>query len=145
MASIEQNKTLLRRWYEEVFSRRNLTAVDEFQATNFVDHDASNPTHDIQGVKQVLTMYLAAFPNARVTAEDLIAEGDRVAARITMRGTHKGAFMDTPATGKQVTMTGIEILRFAGGKMVEHWGELDQLGMLQQLGVIPLPGQAAKR
>jgi len=79
-----------------------------------------------------------------VTLDDLIAEGDKVAVRMTMRATHKGALMDIQATGKQVTMTGIEIMRFAGGKMVEHWEEFDQLGMLQQLGVIPAPGQAPK-
>jgi len=85
-------------------------------------------------------MFLTAFPDLYFTVEDLIAEGDEVVARVTMSGTQHGAFMGIPPTGKHVTITGIDINRFVGGKSVEHWVEMDTLGMMQQLGVIPAPG-----
>ena len=88
-------------------------------------------------------MYLTAFPDLHFTVEDLIAEGDKVVARLTVRGTQQGAFMGIPPTGKHVTVTGIDINRLAGGKSVEHWLNMDTLGLLQQLGVIPAPGQAS--
>jgi predicted ester cyclase len=80
-----------------------------------------------------------AFPDLRFTAEDIIAEGDKVAARYTMRGTHQGEFMGVAPTGNRIEVTGIDIVRFEGGKMVEHWANSDELGMMQQLGVIPAP------
>jgi steroid delta-isomerase-like uncharacterized protein len=88
----------------------------------------------------MVTMYRSAFPDMRVTIEDLVAEGDKVAARWSVTGTHRGELMGIPATGKRVTVTGIEINRFAGGKLVEHWESFDQLSMMQQLGVVPAPG-----
>jgi predicted ester cyclase len=87
-------------------------------------------------------MYLTAFPDLHLTIEDLIAEGDKVVDRQTARGTHQGTFMGIPPTGKQITVTAMNISRIVGGKIVEHWVELDTLGMLQQLGVVPMPGQA---
>ena len=86
-------------------------------------------------------MYLTAFPDLYFTVEDLIAEGDKAVARLTVRGTQQGVFMGIPPTGKHVTVTAIDINRFAGGKSVEHWLNMDTLGLLQQLGVIPAPGQ----
>jgi predicted ester cyclase len=86
-------------------------------------------------------MYLTAFPDLHFTVEDIIAEGDKVVTRLTCRGTQQGAFMGIPPTGKQATVTAIDINRFAGGKSVEHWLNMDTLGLLQQLGVIPAPGQ----
>ena len=80
--------------------------------------------------------FRAAFPDLRVKNEDVIAEGDKVVARWTARGTHNGALMNIPPTGKQVTLKGIDVLRIEGGKIVERWGEFDALGMLHQLGVI---------
>ena len=77
----------------------------------------------------------------RLKVEDIIAEGDKVVTRLTCRGTQQGAFMGIPPTGKQATITAIDINRFAGGKSVEHWLNMDTLGLLQQLGVIPAPGQ----
>jgi steroid delta-isomerase-like uncharacterized protein len=87
-------------------------------------------------------MFLAAFPDLNITVEDLIAEGDRVVARWTLRGTHQGASLGMPPTGKQVTMPGISVVRLAGGKSAEQWVIHDQLGMLQQLGLVPAPAQA---
>src|SRR5439155_22952243 len=94
----------------------------------------------VAGAKQVFSFYRAAFPDLQVNAEDLIAEGDRVVARWSSSGTHKGDFMGIPPTGKQVQITGIDLFRFSGGKIAEHWGVFDQLWMLQQLGVAPSAG-----
>jgi predicted ester cyclase len=88
-------------------------------------------------------MFLTAFPDLHFTVEDMIAEGDKVVARITMSGTQQGAFMGIPPTGKHVAFTAIDINRIAGGKSVEHWWEMDALGLMQQLGVVPAPGQTS--
>ena len=141
--STEVNKASVRRFYDEVFNKKNRAAIDEFVAPNQVDHAAPPGTPaGLAGAKQLLGMYLTAFPDCHLTVEDMIAEGDRVVARFTMRGTQQGAFMDIPPTGKQVTVTAIDINCISGGKCVEHWMEMDTLGLLQQLGVIPAPGQA---
>ncbi len=139
--STEDNKATVRRFYEEVFNKKNIAGVDAFVGPNAIDHGLPpGLSTGVEGTKQFIGMYLAAFPDLHVTVEDLIAEGDTVTSRWTTRGTHQGELMGIPPTGKQVTVTGIEIYRFAGGKSVEHWLEFDALGMLQQLGVIPAPG-----
>ncbi len=91
--------------------------------------------------RMYMTAVLAAFPDLHVTPEDVIAEGDSVVARLTSRGTHQGEFQGIPPTGKQITLTGIEVFRIADGTIAERWGEFDFLGLLQQLGVIPSPAQ----
>ena len=140
--STEVNKANMRRFYDEVFNKKNRAVIDEFIDPNQVDHAAPPGTPaGLEGAKQTLTMYLTAFPDLYFTVEDLIAEGDKVVTRLTTRGTQQGAFMGIPPTGKHVTVTAIDINRFAGGKSVEHWLNMDTLGLLQQLGVIPAPGQ----
>lgn len=86
-------------------------------------------------------MFMSAFPDTKMTVEQQIAEGDKVVTRWKAQGTHKGELMGIPPTGKQVTVTGISIERIVGGMIVESWEEFDQMGMMQQLGVIPAPGQ----
>jgi predicted ester cyclase len=142
--STEANKASVRRFYDEVFNKKNRAAIDEFIAPNHVNH-ALPPglPAGIEGSKQFITMYLTAFPDLHFTVEDLIAEGDKVVARLTTRGTQQGVFMGIPPTGKQVTVTAIDINRIVGDKSVEHWLNMDTLGLLQQLGVVPLPGQAS--
>jgi predicted ester cyclase len=140
--STEANKTSVRRFYDEVFNQKNRAAIDEFIDPNQVDHAAPPGTPGgLAGAKQTIGMYLTAFPDLHFTVEDMIAEGDKLVARLTVRGTQQGAFMGIPPTGKHVTVTAIDISRMAGGKSVEHWIEMDTLGMMQQLGVIPAPGQ----
>jgi steroid delta-isomerase-like uncharacterized protein len=136
--STEDNKALMRRFLEEVFNKRNLAAIDEFIAPDHVDHTlpAFLPTTP-EGTKRAIGMYLKAFPDLHLTVEDMIAEGDKVVTRFTSHGTQKRAFMGIPPTGKQVTVSSIVIARIAGGKIVEQWGLDDQMGMLQQLGMIP--------
>ena len=140
--STEANKASVRRFYDEVFNKKNRAAIDEFIDPNHVDHAAPPGTPGgLKGVKQTLNMYLTAFPDLHFTVEDIIAEGDKVVTRLTCRGTQQGAFMGIPPTGKQATVMAIDINRFAGGKSVEHWLNMDTLGLLQQLGAIPAPGQ----
>lgn len=141
--STEQNKTLVRRFYDEVFNKKNLAAIDDFLDPHIVEHGLPpGLPAGSEGSRQFIGMYLAAFPDLRLTAEDMVAEGDRVASRFTMHATHKGEFMGIPPTGKQVTITGIQIPRIASGKIAENWINLDALGLLQQLGVVPAMGSA---
>ena len=140
--STEANKASVRRFYDEVFNKKNRAAIDEFIDLNHVDHAAPPGTPGgLKGVKQTLNMYLTAFPDLHFTVEGMIVEGDKLVARLTVRGTQQGAFMGIPPTGKQATITAIDINRFADGKSVEHWLNMDTLGLLQQLGAIPAPGK----
>jgi predicted ester cyclase len=140
--STEVNKASMRRFYEEAFNKKNRAAIDEFIDPNQVDHAAPPGTPGgLEGARQTVTMYLTAFPDLYFTVEDFIAEGDKVVARLTVRGTQQGIFMGIPPTGKHAMITAIDINRMAGGKSVEHWLEMDTLGLLQQLGVIPAPGK----
>ncbi len=136
--STEENKALIRRFYEEVFNKRNLAALDDFYAPDHVDHTLppglpAGP----EGTRQAIAMTLAGFPDLRITIEDMIAEGDKVVIRFTMHGTQQGMFGNLSPTGKQVAVSTIEITRIADGKIVEDWGLDDRLGMLQQLGLVP--------
>lgn len=139
--SAEDNKAIARRWYEEVFNAGNLDLIHELFAPNFVDHDPVNPLPGLEGVRQVVGIYRGAFPDLHITVEDWVAEGDKVVTRFRAQGTHKGPLMGIPPTEKQVTVTGIDMLGFEHGTILEHWGNRDDLGMLQQLGAVPAPGQ----
>jgi len=141
--SAEENKAKVRRLIEEFINKGNLAVADEIFATNFVNHSpAAGTTPDRQGIKQYITILHTAFSDFHCAIEDLIAEGDRVVVRLMCRGTHRGEFMGISPTGRQVNVTAISILRFAGGKVVERWNNTDNLGMLQQFGVVLPPGQA---
>ena len=134
----DQNKAIIQKLYEAM-STGNVGPVDDLIASNAVDHEGlpGIDTNGPAGFKRLVSAFRAAFPDLKISAEDMIADGDKVAARVTMRGTHKGEFMGIPATGKSVTVTGIDIIRFAGGKAVEHWGITDNMSMMQQLGAMP--------
>ena len=139
--STEDNKAVVRRFYEEVMNQKKRAVLDEVFDLNVVDHFAPPGTPGgLEGARQTLGMFLSAFPDLHFTVEDLIAEGDKVVARATLSGTQQGTFMGIPPTGKHVTIGGIDINRFVGGKSIEHWVEMDTLGLMQQLGVIPPPG-----
>ncbi len=130
----------MRRFYEEAFHQSNVTAIDEVMAPNFVNHSAAQlglTGGNIQHVKQFVSMALQAFPDLHYTVEELITEGDKIVARLTISGTQHGAFMGIPSTGKHATISDIEIFRITGGKAVETWVQVDFLGLLQQLGAIP--------
>jgi len=132
------NKALVRRLIEETFNRDNLDVTDEVIAPSFVRYKANVPGREgPEGYKQLVKVFRTAFPDLRVTIEDMIAEGDKVAIRQTYRGTHKGDLMGNPPTDRPVTFTGMCLYRIADGKLAEEWIEYDALGMMQQIGAVP--------
>lgn len=135
----EHNKMLVRRAIDEVYNQGNLAVLDELVASDFVIHSPSAEIHGPAGAKQYVAMLRAAFPDIHFAIEDQIAEGDRVSTRWTARGTHTGEFQGIPPTGKQVRMAAIDIDRIANGRVVECWTNSDDLGLLQQLGIVPTP------
>ncbi len=137
----EENKALVRRLIEETWNEGNLAVVDELLSPGYVLHVAAPKLPDREGYKQVVSMYRTALPDLRFAIEDMVAEGDKVVVRLTIRGTHKGEYMGISPTGKQVAMTAIAIRRIEGGRIVEEWVETDRLGLMQQMGVVPSPGQ----
>lgn len=140
--STEQNKAFVRQMVEEVFNQGNVSRIDEFMAHNFVEHEELPPgiPRDGEGVKQLTTMLRSAFPDFKATIDDIFAEGDKVVVRQTWSGSQKGEFMGIPPTGRSVSFGVIDILRIADGKCVEHWGQMDSMSLMQQLGAIPAPG-----
>jgi steroid delta-isomerase-like uncharacterized protein len=135
----EGNKNVVRRLFEEVWNKGNLPVADELFAPTYAHHDPSTPDvgRGPESEKKRATLYRTAFPDFRLTAEDIIAEGETVVARWSCRGTHKGDLGGIAPTGKPFTISGISIARFANGKMVEGWVNWDALGLMQQLGVVP--------
>jgi predicted ester cyclase len=139
--STEDNKAASRRFYEEVINQKQLTVVDEVAG----DH---NHSHDFppglppgrEGLKLFISVFHAAFPDGHLTIDQMIAEGDTVATRLTFHGTHTGEFQGIAPTGKKVTIPALDMARFESGKLVEHWGGPNQMSLLQQLGVIPSMG-----
>jgi steroid delta-isomerase-like uncharacterized protein len=132
------NKTIVRRLVDECVNKGNLSVVDELTAPAYVYREPT--TGELRGsaaFKQMIQMYRTAFPDLRMTIDDQVAEGDRVATRWTCRGTHKGELMGIAPTNKTVTVTGLVITRLANGKIVEESEIYDALGMLKQIGAIP--------
>jgi len=141
--STEQNKTIVRRIFDEIVNKGNLGVADELLAADYVNHDFPAPAPGAEGFKLVTTMFRSAFPDIVVTLEDEFAEGDKVVTRGVFAGTHTGEFMGIPATGRKVTIKYLDIWRLENGKAKENWVQMDLLGLMQQLGVIPAPGHAA--
>jgi steroid delta-isomerase-like uncharacterized protein len=137
----EKNKAIARRFYEEFAVQRKQSVLEELVARNMVDHNPPGPgfASGREGVRQVFDMFHSAMPDITLTIEDQIAEGDKVVSRLTVRGTHKGELMGVPPTGKKLTMDIIDVLRLKDGKLVERWGESDNMGLMQQLGAVPMP------
>lgn len=135
--SAEENKAIARRFWEE--QDRSNGQSDVVLAPNFRNYIAGNPPQDLQEFKQFAGMFWSAFPDLKHTIEDMVAEGDRVAVRLTARGTHQGDLMGIPPTGKHVVIPAISVLRIVGGRVAEQRAIFDQMGMMQQLGVIPAP------
>jgi predicted ester cyclase len=137
--STEENKAIQRRIIEEIFNKHDLAVVEELLDTNWVYHGPTGMPEfkGPEGMRQLATMCFTAFPDWHETIDDIVAEGDRVACRTTIRGTHQGDFMGTAPTGKKIAVQAMGIDRFAGGKAVELWLSIDSAGMMRQLGVIP--------
>lgn len=134
----QNNEALVRSYIEEVFNNRNLAALADFLAPDEVDHTLppGMPTN-ITGTTQAISMFLKAFPDLRITIDESVAEGDKVVIRYTSHGTQRGPFIVIPPTGREIAVSSYLTARIADGKIVEFWGLDDQLGMLQQIGVIP--------
>ena len=140
-------KQLTRKYLDEVWSQGRLELVDELVAADCVTHDPAAPGGEIRGldgIKELVSMYRNAFPDTEFEINDLILEGNKVAARITASGTQKGALMGIEPTGKRVSVAGTVITHFRDGKQVESWASYDQLGMLQQLGAAPSMHEAPR-
>jgi len=137
----EENKALMRRFYQEVVNGGNLDLIDQFVAPDFVEHEVfPGLSADREGMKRFFVMMRSAFPDLRMDVDDLIAEGDKVVSRVTMRGTHKGEFMGIGPTGRTIVVPTVDIVCIAGGKAVEHWGVTDTAAMMEQLGAAAVPG-----
>jgi predicted ester cyclase len=135
--SEKENKAIVRRVIEEATNKRNFVVFDELISSNLVDHEAGPEPGGPEGEKELLSTVTEAFPDWRWDVEDMMAEGDKVITRYVARGTHRGEFMGAAPTGEEVAVSGINIVRLEDGKIVESWGNSDQLGMLRQIGVIP--------
>lgn len=142
--SIEENKAIIRRWLEEGWTNGNLSVADELIDPDFIAHVAGGQAvpSGPDGVRQIVTAWRTGFPDGRMVIDDLIGVADKVVIRMTWRGTHQGDFYGIAPTNRQVSVTSIGIDRVVNGKIVEGWGEVDMLGMYQQLGVVAAPGSA---
>lgn len=136
--SEDWNKAQLRRFYEEVFNKGNLDVVDDLATEGFVDHE-SLPGAPVgrPGVKWVVNAFRWAFPNIHFEVQEMIAEGEKVASRAVITGTHEGDFMGLAPTGRRFRVETIDIVRFEDDRAAEHWGITDQAALLQQLGIMP--------
>jgi len=136
----QDNKTVVRRYYEEVFNQRRTSLIDQLAVEDYVEHDPfpgqGNGRADLTARVQAI---LGAFTPLQFRLEDLVAEKDQVVARWSQTGTHTGAFMGIAPTGRQFTITGIDIHKLRDGRMAEHWHVVDLHALLQQLGAIPAP------
>ena len=143
--SIEENKAIIRRWLEEGWTNGNLSVADELIDPDFIAHVAGGQAvpSGPDGVRQIVTAWRTGFPDGRMVIDDLIGVADKVVIRMTWRGTHQGDFYGIAPTNRQVSVTSIGIDRVVNSKIVEGWGEVDMLGMYQQLGVIASPGSTA--
>jgi steroid delta-isomerase-like uncharacterized protein len=142
--SSEDNKALVRRFFEEVLNEKRVDRADELVAPDYLDHAAvPGQAPGLEGAKQRWAMYFAAIPDLHTTIDDMVAEGDRVVVRYTGEGTRAVGAAGHPAHRKRFRASGICIYRLAEGKIAENWEQDDLLGLMQQLGVIPAPGSAS--
>ena len=137
--TLEQNKAIAQRFVQEVFVEADERAADELTAPNFVPHSWPGVEPGVEGLKQAQRRVSAGLEDARMTIEDVIAEGDKVVVRLTSHGRHAGEFMGMPPSGKAYDISEIHIFRIADGQVIEHWRDADMLGMLRQLGAFPEP------
>ncbi len=140
--AIEESKQLIRRFYTEVVNGGDYSNLDGFVAPDYVDHNAAEGSRGPEVVRTHLEAIRSTLPDFTVQIEGVFAEGDHVITRVTGRGTHLGEWMGIKPTGREVRLKGINIDRIKSGRIVEHWGEADTVGMLIQMGVDPFAGRA---
>jgi len=141
--SAEESKEIVRRFWG-VWEEGNIDLVDKLLAPDYINHTPATPDQPTgpEGVKGVVSMFRSAMPDLRVIVEDMVAEGDKVAVRYTLEGTHEGELFGVPPTGQRLSIKSIAVERVSDGKIREHWRVTDSLDMMQQLGVIPAPEHA---
>lgn len=137
---MKENKDFIQVYNEDFWNKQNIAAFEKYYAADFIVHFADGDMN-VEQYKGLCQAYFAAFPDLHVTTDDLLAEGDKVVKVWTVNCTNKGDFMGIPATGKPISIKGIEVFRIANGKIAELWASMDNLGMMQQLGVIPPMGE----
>jgi steroid delta-isomerase-like uncharacterized protein len=131
-------KQIAQRWFDEVMNQGNEDALDEIISPDFVDHDPLPGTGpDREGVHDFVKQVRSAFPDLETTLDDALVEGDRIAVRSTVRGTHQGQFMGVPASGKRVEVSNYDFVRFENDQAVEHWGTIDAAALMEQIGATP--------
>ncbi len=136
---VEQNKAIVRRFFEEVLNEGRFAVVDEIFSPAFGGHGfvGHTPGSGPESAKRTAAAFRAGFPDIHFTVRDMVAENDQVVVCVVFRGTHRGEFMGIPATGKSVEIGGVELARLADGKIIEEgWHFMDELGLLRQLGVL---------
>jgi steroid delta-isomerase-like uncharacterized protein len=146
--STDENKAVVRRWFDEVVGQGNMSSLDaicaqchpQFVVVRGVVEPAPQ---GIPGLKGLVTSLRTAFPDLHAAVDEQIAEGDKVVSRVTMSGTQEGEFMGMPGTGKSFTVTGVSIWEVRGGQLISEWVNWDSLSMMRQLGAMPDPAQAA--
>jgi steroid delta-isomerase-like uncharacterized protein len=139
--SAEQNKEIVRRFYEQVWNAHDPSATATYYAEEFVDHNPALPnlSPGMEGARQTFAGFLSAFPDVHFTLNAVLGDGDLVACHWTASGKNGGSLLGRPATGRKITISGADIFRVTNGKIVERWGSFDTLGMMQQLGAVPAP------
>lgn len=137
--TLEENKQVAKRFIQEVFVKTDMDAVDELATDDFTPHSWGEMPPGRDSLKAAQQRVSQGLSDARMTVEDVIAEGDRVAVRLTSHGRHDGEFMGMPASGKEYTISEIHIFRIRDGQVAEHWRDADMLGLMQQLGALPAP------
>jgi steroid delta-isomerase-like uncharacterized protein len=136
----EKNEAVVRRLFEDVWSKGNLKLIDELLTADYVDHDPMHTTRGTDGARELVKKYRAAFPDCKLDIDEIFSTGDRVVVRFQYSGTHKNNFEGIPPTGRHVKGPGIAIHRFVGDRIKESYTNWDALGLMAQLGVVTLPG-----
>ena len=144
MNMTQTNETVVRRFIEDGFNGRNLDLLDEIVADGFTNHDPPFPGLPAgrEGLKQAFAGFWSAFPDIQATTVHLIADEDKVATVVALRGTHDGELMGLPPTAREVNIRTVEIFRVASGQIAERWGVVDRTALMKQLGAVPAASQA---
>jgi steroid delta-isomerase-like uncharacterized protein len=135
----EENKAVVRRFIDEIFVQGRVESVDQLAAPDFTPHSWGSVEPGIENLKKAVTRVSAGLSDVSMKIEDMIAEGDKVAVRLTAHAVHSGQFMGHPGTGNEYTISEMQMFRVKDGKVTEHWAVIDQLKQMQQLGLLPTP------
>ena len=143
--TLEQNKDIAQRFIQQVFVKADPSAVDELATDDFTPHSWGQMPSGRDSLKAAQQRVMKGLSDARMTVEDVIADGDKVVVRLASHGRHDGEFMGMPASGKEYTISEIHIFRIEDGKVAEHWRDADMLGLMQQIGALPQPAATGSR